>query len=290
MPVHEIRYKTWEGDLTATPWRVLSIPRFTLIAVFNKWLAAAMFGAGIVQFLGYTGYLIVNTNPLIQELTNITALPQVPPDRIVRNFYLVQFFICIGVMLICAPRLISPERQHNALPMIYSRPIRRAHYVLGKFLSVATLLSFLTVLQAGLLWLLMWSLYDRDHSFFDHFWDQSVPLFFGAMGVGVLMTSALGMLALACSTVRNGPYAATMMVAILAGSSFLTMMIQEVIWPGFPDLGLRDAFWTLGELWLNPYPDPDFSISKTLFILALWIGGTCWFMLWKLRPMEVYGE
>ena len=65
--------------------------------------------------------------------------------------------VALITLLIAAPRVISQERAHKGLPLIYSRPVSRMSYIFGKFLSLAAILGYLTVVQILLLFIVMWA-------------------------------------------------------------------------------------------------------------------------------------
>jgi hypothetical protein len=293
MPVHEIRYQTWQGEVLPGPLRLLSIPRFTLMATFNKWIAMGLFSGGI-QLLAYTGYLLISTNPLIREMLSMSNMQMelLSPARIFRQFFMIQFYICLMVTVLSAPKMISPEIQHNALPMIYSRPISRTGYIFGKFLGIGSLLSILTWVQAIILFILMVAIYPSTYSFKTEFWAESVPLLFKGVGIGLLITLCLGLFSLACSaTTKNFLHAGILFFIILFGTSFITFFIQETFnMASFPDLGMREIFETLGAAWFYGDMPSGSSYLKTYMTIALWIGGSYLFMRWRLRPVDVYKE
>ena len=292
MPVHEIRYRAWEGALLP-PWqRLLAIPRFTLLAVWNKWLSMAIF-TGAIQTFAYTGYLMLVTNEVIRSMLNmnLAAMSVITPTRIFQNFYIVQYLICMVTAVAAAPRMISPERQHNALPLIYSRPITRGGYIAGKTAGIALMMSYLTWFQVTLIFILMMAFYPQTHEFWTQFGSVSLPLFLKSFFIGWLITIALSLYSLACSAAtKNHLYAAVLFFVILFAASFITVFVQEELYTGFPDLGLYDLVKTLSLDWLAAERPATFSLIKTLLGFAVWIGLSYAFMRWRLRPVDVYSE
>ncbi|MCC6548368.1 hypothetical protein IT570_14510, partial [Candidatus Sumerlaeota bacterium] len=71
MPVHEIKYKAWEGDVAGEFRRLIAIPKFSLMSIFNKWLAVSLFGVGSLMTIVFTLTVIITCNPEIQKLMNL---------------------------------------------------------------------------------------------------------------------------------------------------------------------------------------------------------------------------
>lgn len=292
MPVHEIRYRAWEGALTPPLGRLLAIPRFTLMAVWNKWLTMTVFSGAMLTF-GFASYLMVVTNEAVRSMLNwnISTLDIFSPTRVFQTFFDFQLWLCVVTAVSAAPRMISPERQHNALPLIYSRPITRGGYIAGKTAAIGLLMSYLTWFQVTLIFILMMAFYPEGHVFWKDFGTVSLPLFLKAFSLGWLITLALGMFSLACSAAtKNFVQAAIIFFAFLFGAWFVTRFMQDQLTPNFPDLGLFDLVSTLSLDWLSANKPESFSLAKTLLGFAIWIGLSFGFMHWRLRPVDVYSE
>ncbi len=191
MPVYEIKYRAWEGEVLSRSQRVLAIPKATLRAVFNRWVAVVLFGAGSIQLLGYTGYLVIVSSTELQTMLNIN-MDLMTTGTIFQRFLFTQFFVCFLVCLMTAPRMIAPERQHKALPILFSRPIFRSDYIAGKFLGLAALMAYLTVFQVFVLFALMFSIYPLDFRFHEDFWGTPAVEVEAARERGRGDSSALG--------------------------------------------------------------------------------------------------
>ena len=291
MPVHEIRYRPWEGTLQPPALRFFSIPKLTLMAVFNKWIALGLF-VGVIHVLAYTGYLMIFTNPLISEMLNITVpMEIISTSRIFSNFYSVQFIACLVGTVIVAPKSISPEMQHKVLPMIYARPLTKASYIGGKLAAIGVLLSALTWVPALILFILMMAIYPEGHSFWEDFWGTSLPLGLHAVVYGILLMVTLGIFALACSSVtKNHVHAGVLFLIILFGTAFITSFMQEHILAAFPDLSILHIFNSLSFLWFTETPPDTIAPWKVWTGMAVWVIGSFLFMEWKLRAVDVYRD
>jgi ABC-type transport system involved in multi-copper enzyme maturation permease subunit len=312
MPVHEIRYEAWEGETTPGFRRLLSIPKFTLMTVFNKWLAVAMFGIGSLQLLAYSGYIILENNPEVQKAINLTAqqLIHLPAHDVFRRFLLVQVYISVITLLIAAPRVISQERAHKGLPLIYSRPVSRMSYIFGKFLSLAAILGYLTVVQILLLFIVMWANYPEAHLFHTEFWIYSLPMLARALLQGALMTVSLSLLALAASAATSDVrYAVVLFMLSLFGPSFVSNVVKETFAPKFPETGLREVLFASNNMLLeaSDFADrdrprghgnafgrrvvwgqaTDVSTTNVVIGILFWSAGSLLFMRWRLRPFDM---
>lgn len=292
MPIFEIRYRTWEGDINPALLRFLSIPKFTLLSNWNKFLTMAMFATG-AQLFAYGSFLMIVTNPLVQEFLNISAdrLPDLGYREIFRNFYNVQFFIVLLVCLVMAPNMISSERAHKAMALMYSRPLTRWQYICGKFLAIALPVSAITWVAGTILFILMLSFYPIDSEFFTSFWSQSLPVWLLSCLIGLLLTISMPLFFLACSaSTMNKTFAGAIAIVILFATSLITSYVQEEVYASFPDISLRNMTFSLGQLWLDPDPPSEISPIALAISFPVWIGTSLWFMLWRLRPMDIYRD
>jgi hypothetical protein len=291
MPVHEIKYHAWEGELQPLWRRIFAIPKYSLMAVLNKWVLMTMFGMGMIQFLAYTGYLSLITNPVLMKMVDVKSLQLIPTADIFRRFYLVQFMICLVILIQTAPRMISPELAHRSLAIIYSRAITQSHYILGKTLGLFIILSCLTWIQTLGLFILMMAMHQDADPFWQDFWAVSLPAGLKSIFVGVVMSTVLSLFALACgSFTKNARHALVLMLIILFGSSFFTNIVQEFISAKLPDFGLRELFYSLCILCFDNHPPEHLSFVITLAILLGWAVVSWFVMVWRLKPVEIYDE
>ncbi len=291
MPVHEIKYRAVEGELSPGPFRILSVTKFTLLAVMNKWVATTLM-AGSGQLLVYGTIFLIMGNPLVRQALQVTQVIDLPIPVILRNFILIQLFICIIMANIAGPRMISPELAHRALPVIYSRPIGRLGYVAGKFLALQVLVGAVSWVQVFLLFLVMWSVLPPEHLFHTTLWTQSIPLMARAMLIAVLASLVVSLFGLACSAAtKNFRYAVVIFIAVMFGASFVSRVAQEVISSNMPDIGLFQVFMTLTDQLVHRVRGVvDRPVTGALLSLGVWCAASLGYLLWRLRPVDVYGE
>ncbi len=293
MPVHELRYRSWEGEVLPVPVRLLSVPRYTLMAVFNKYIAAVLLGIGVLQLIGYGGYLVIVTMPELQAMLELPAEPVgLKDEQVFRYFYSVQYYICLLMVLLAAPRMISPELAHRSIAIIFSRAIPRSGYILGKVAALGGLLSLLTWVQTCILFSLMYVLYPPDHTFHQQFWTESFPLLWKSLLLGITVTLLLTFVGLAGSAItKNARHAVVYLLIAFLGPGLATNMISNVFEVNVPAISLRHLTQDLGYLLFNPgemLRDTGF-VWITIAALA-WVALTFGIIFLQLRPHRVYRE
>jgi len=295
MPVYEVRYKPWEGSLRSPELRLLAIPKYTLLGIWNKAVAISLFSGFFIPVMGYAGYLAITTSPLVREALGVRAdqFGLFTPDFLLRRLVLMQMFFATIIAIVAAPRMISNELANRALPLIYSRPITRSGYILGKFMSIALLLSLATWVQALAIWVLMYSFLPPEHVFHVKMMRDSIPQLLATMMLGILMTCSLGLVSLALSgATKSARDAAIFFFVTLMGTSLFTNFIERISSRDFVNVGLREIFYHLSGRWLSSTPtaSDQYSLFSLLGALVVWCGLAFGFLLWKLRPVDVHGD
>lgn len=150
MAVYEKSYKPYEGELTASRWRFLVLPRYAFREVFASRLFTALFALCFVPVLILAILIYLRYNLSALEALRIRVDTLVAIDaRFFRNAVMVpQATFSFLVALIVGPALVSPDLRNNALPLYLSRPFSKAEYVLGKISVLLILLSLVTWLPA----------------------------------------------------------------------------------------------------------------------------------------------
>jgi hypothetical protein len=184
MPIHNAGYRAWDGTRTTglTRWMTIATTGVAR-ALKSSWLKRILFFA-ILPIMGIGGLFflfeqaaqdqrawvtfanLANDAPFMQDLSrNIeftNARPSAEEIRQVRHevwsYLLLTYFrypqalLMILVVAIVCPPLISQDLRTRAYLIYFSRPIRRAEYIGGKFAIVAFFLFMITTLPALLLY------------------------------------------------------------------------------------------------------------------------------------------
>ena len=290
MAVYEIRYKPWEGELVPAKLRWLSIPKYSLLAVSSKGLGWSIFGAGTLQLLCYTVFLIVVNNPVLMALVKAPVGSNISPDRLMRGFMFVQTFFCLGPLVMAAPKLIAPELQHNALSILYARPITKLGYYFGKFITLAGILSFLTWFQGLLLFVVMYVSYPDTHEFHTAFAATAWPLLKGVMIHGIAITLVFSSIGICTSAMtKNSNFAGGLLMMTLFGSSFVGAFLGKQLSDSLLAIGIWSSLQQIGE---NVFAgnDPKLSLGAALGGAIFWIVVPTLIALWRLRPVDVHKD
>ncbi|GAC1472391.1 MAG: hypothetical protein NVSMB9_19550 [Isosphaeraceae bacterium] len=157
MPVFDQGYQHWEGKLSGHEWRWLAIARQGVRQQMNRkrtrWLISLAFTPALVLagFLIFWGLLEQQSIWLQPVMFLVDALPEdvrVGPKAYrypvwtmaYHAFFTVETFFAMLVVLTVGPDLVSQDLRFNAMPLYFSRPVRRFDYYLGKLGVIAVFL------------------------------------------------------------------------------------------------------------------------------------------------------
>jgi len=239
MPIFDQGYQHWSGSLSGHAWRWLTIARqgvrvgmknaFLRILVIVSWLPAA----GLAFLLSVWG-LVEHNSPLVAPvkpmLTGIFSR-QVLADPLryrvevwtlcFHHFLNIELYFSMLVVLLVGPGLISQDLRFNALPLYFSRPLRRIDYFAGKLGVIAWFLGMVVIIPSLLAYVLG-LLFSLDVTLVR----DTFPLLLACLAYGTVIVLAAGTLMLALSSLsRNSRYVALFWLALwfvtMAAGAFL---------------------------------------------------------------------
>jgi ABC-2 type transport system permease protein len=242
MPIFDQGYQHWSGELTGHGWRWLAVARHGVrigmknrllrIGLLVAWLPAIAlaFSLCVWGLLEQNSALVA---PLVPFVTSIVG-PEIMADPRAHRvevwtlcydyFLLTELRFSMIVVLLVGPGLISRDLRFNALPLYFSRPMRRIDYFAGKlgvvvyFLGMVLVVPSLVAYGLGLLFSLDLSIV-RD----------TFPLLLACVGYGAVMSVSAGLLILALSTLsRNSRYVGLFWLAIWFVSSIVGSVLEGV--------------------------------------------------------------
>ena len=139
-------------------------------------------------------------------------------------FLLTELRFSMVLILLVGPRLISQDLRFNALPLYFSRPLRRVDYLAGKLAIIAAFLGLMIVVPAviayalGLLFSLDWTIL-RD----------TFGLLVSSVAYGAVVAVSAGMLVLALSSLsRNSRYVVLFFLGIWVIGGVLGTVLEQV--------------------------------------------------------------
>jgi len=218
MPIFDQGYQHWQGQLSGHTWRWLTVTRQgiraglrsrgTRLLILLAWVPAVALAAVLVIW-GLIEQKARIIMPLVQ-LLNLPEAVKAGPDQFRMTvwtlayyyFFEIQIFFTMIIVLIVGPSLISQDLRFNALPLYFSRPLRRIDYFLGKLGVIAAIVALVAVAPALIAYLLGIA-FSLDIKILK----DTYRLVLASLAYGVLVTISAGTLMLAFSALtRNSRY------------------------------------------------------------------------------------
>ncbi|HUB27439.1 MAG TPA: ABC transporter permease subunit [Tepidisphaeraceae bacterium] len=239
MPIYDQGYQHWNGQLSGHGWRWLAITRHGVLAsmksrllrivLMSSWAPALALAAFLCMWgLLERGNSAVRT--IMQFLVYMNPGMAADPRHyrvaiwtLAYHFFLgTELYFCMALILLVGPNLISQDLRFNALPLYFSRPLRRMDYFLGKLGVIVAFLVFI-VIGPSIAAYILGLLFSLDITILR----DTFGLLLAAIGYGVVLALSAGSLMLALSTrSRNSRYVMLMWVAIWLISGITTDILQ----------------------------------------------------------------
>lgn len=182
MPIHNLGYREWKGDLESSSTRWLVVAEIGIRRAWqSSWLRRMMYLAWIPGvMMGFMIFLFEQgekSGISSRVLDNLTAIllnnddgnanlraefarflgPQDSPEERRHTFWSAlllglfrrsQPFILIPMVGVIAPPLISQDFRSRAFLLYFSRPLTRVQYIIGKAVTIISYLSMITLVPA----------------------------------------------------------------------------------------------------------------------------------------------
>ena len=233
MAIHEQNYVRYDGPIReGGAWRVIAWTGFktywsflrTKLVLLFLWLAPLFFmGMALLEYA------------LRGQLAAVQGA-EVPSAGYVTFYLQVQVFSLAILLMASGCGVISEDLRYRTFQLYFSKPIQRADYAVGKFLSLVMLGSLITIVPGTLLALLRAAFYIRSE-FFKPVLEQM------AMGLGLSAVYTLILCAivagLSSTTARTG-YVVLSWIGVLLVPLILSGIVA--IATGDTDLA---ALWSL---------------------------------------------
>ncbi len=167
MAIAERGYTHWQGTLGTgrRPWRVIAGQairlawkrKFFKLVLFGSLVPAVVFSAGI-----YVSERIEDFKEMFKGAEKFLQTNPAYFQAYFGSSFLL--FMMLMIMVGSGAGLISDDLRHNALPLYFSRPLRKRDYIGGKFASLAFFLLLLT-LAPGVLFILLKLIFSGSFAF-----------------------------------------------------------------------------------------------------------------------------
>lgn len=238
MPIFDQGYQHWRGELSGHAWRWLAVTRRGVRQQLRqrkvKGLIAATFVPAfmLATILVFWGLLEQQSTIVQPFLFLVRGLPDEvrAGPKAYRTavwtisfdiFFQVERFFAMLLVLAVGPDLVSQDLRFNAMPLYFSRPIRRLDYFLGKLGVISTFLIAVAVAPAVVAYALGVA-FSLDPSVLADTW----RLLAGSIAFGLIVAVSAGTLMLAISSLsRNSLLVGAMWVGlwIISNASAATL-------------------------------------------------------------------
>lgn len=242
MPIFDQGYQHWSGKLAGHAWRWLAVTRrgvrvqlrskWTWAALISAWAPALALAAALILW-----GLFERQSSLLQPL--MFVINGLPPEikagptayrsafwtMAFHFFFEIQAFFVMMLVVLVGPDLISQDLRFNAIPLYFSRPLRRIDYFLGKLGVIGAFLLAVSVFPALLAYLLGIAFSFNMAGLRDTF-----RLLASAVGYGLILIVSAGTLMLAISSLsRNSRLVSAIFIAVWVLGSIGSNVLQETV-------------------------------------------------------------
>jgi ABC-2 type transport system permease protein len=241
MPIFDQGYQHWSGEVSGHAWRWVAVARQGIrVGLKNRFLRYVLFAAwapalGLVLMVCMWG-LLERKSSLAAMFTQIMSFlqPGVVSDpkyyrvdiwRLAYGYFLqVELRFAMVLILLVGPGLISLDLRFNALPLYFSRPLRRIDYFLGK-LGVIMAFLFMVMILPSIVAYILGLAFSLDITILR----DTFGILMASVAYGLIIAFSAGFLILALSALsRNSRYVALLWVGLWFVSGIVSTVLQSV--------------------------------------------------------------
>jgi ABC-2 type transport system permease protein len=240
MPIFDQGYQHWSGQLAGHTWRWLAVTRHGVRVglenrvvrrlLFTAWIPALMLVA-VVCLWGMTedktswAWRLIRVFGFLRDMAdNPREYRSMAWTVAFHAFLYAELYVSMVLVVLVGPALISQDLRYNALPLYFSRPVRRIDYFLGKLGVIGFFLAAVTVVPAVAAWCLG-VLFSLDVTVAV----DTSRILVAMVLQGLVMTVSAGLFILALSSLtRNSRYVAVAFAGIWIVSGFASHALEQV--------------------------------------------------------------
>lgn len=242
MPIFDQGYQHWSGPISGHAWRWLAITRrgvrnastnrMLRIVLFAAWLPAIVLAFVLCMWglLERQSDLVEAAKPVLSTLLGV-PIPAGPREyrtevwTIAFDYFLqCELWFSVALVLLVGPDLISQDLRYNAMPLYFSRPLRRIDYFLGKLGVIAALLGMVIVVPSVVAYLLG-LIFSLDITIVK----DTFGVLLAAITYGLVIATSMGLLILAISSLsRNSRYVALFWIGILVVTPIVSLALVNI--------------------------------------------------------------
>lgn len=171
MQLDQAGYRSWDGQRRSPWWACLSIVRVGLVLIFKRWVFWILIGLGLLNFLFHFAFIYLKATLSVQNENiakfldgyKVTGTGQAYAD-----FMFAQASICALLLAFAGSTLIGSDYRQGGMIFYLSRRIGRWHYIVGKLLTIALVVTIVTTLPALILYIEYGTLSNSFRYFIDN--------------------------------------------------------------------------------------------------------------------------
>lgn len=178
-------YREWTGRRRSPWWACWSILRAGLSVILRRWVFWGLIGLGLLNFLFNFAFIYLKATLVVQNAAMGGFLDNyrvTGTGRAYADFMFAQATITALLLAFAGSTLIGNDYRQGGLVFYLSRRIERRHYVAGKLLTVAAVVTLITTLPALALYL-EYGLLSNSLDYFNN----NPRIFAGILGYGLVL-------------------------------------------------------------------------------------------------------
>jgi len=241
MPIFDQGYQHWDGELGGRFRRLCAITRHGVrTGAKNRWLRTLLLVAwtpALVMtvmlcmwgLLERQSALLARLGPLLAVMLSQRILTDPRHYRVevwtlaYHYFLAAELWFSMIVILFVGPNLISGDLRFNALPLYFSRPLRRVDYFLGKLGIIFAFMAMVVIVPSIIAYILGLA-FSLDITILR----DTFPILLSSIAYGLIITVSAGLLVLAMSALtRSSRYVALMWIGLWIVSSVSGAVLDQ---------------------------------------------------------------
>lgn len=178
-------YREWDGRRRSAGWACLSIVRTGLNMIVRRWVFWGLIGLGLLNFLFNFAFIYLKATLTVQNKAMGGFLDNYQvtgTGKAYADFMFAQASITALLLAFAGSTLIGNDYRHGGIVFFLSRRIGRRHYIAGKLLTIAAVVTIITTLPA----LALYIEYGCLSSSMDYFYDNP-RILAGICGYGTIL-------------------------------------------------------------------------------------------------------
>jgi len=288
MHLDQAGYREWGGTRRSPWWACLTLARVGLGIIFRRWVFWVLIGLGLMNFLFHFAFIYLKATLIIQsrDLERfLDSFKVTGTGGAYADFMNLQAAITMLLLAFAGSALIGSDYRQGGMVFYLSRAIDRRHYIVGKLLSIASVVAVITVIPAIVLYV-EYGMLSNSLTYFRENWRILV----GILGYGFVLASVQSVLlfAVAAWVPRTVP-----LVMSWLGLFALLGALAEALWrinrnERWKLISLGEDMHQAGIWFFGMAPtDPRPSLTETVGVLVGVCAAGLLLIIRRVRAVEV---